>query len=55
MVWAPVRGGFLLGYLNLVQIYRNEKGSEENLSSLFVYLLLGAVIGTRLEHGLFIT
>jgi len=45
--------GFILGYLILVQIYRNEKRSEENLSSLFLYIFLGTVIGARLGHVLF--
>ena len=45
--------GFLLGHFILVQIYRDEKRSEENLSSLFLYILLGTVIGARLGHVLF--
>jgi prolipoprotein diacylglyceryl transferase len=45
--------GFLLGYLILVQIYRNERRSEQNLSSLLLYILLGTVIGARLGHVLF--
>lgn len=45
--------GFLLGYLVFLQIYRNEKRPEENLSNLFLYLLLGALIGGRLGHVLF--
>lgn len=45
--------GFILGYFILRQIYRNEERPEENLSSLFVYILLGTVIGARLGHILF--
>ena len=44
---------FLLGYLILLRIYRNEKRSEENLSSLFLYIFLGTIIGARLGHVLF--
>jgi prolipoprotein diacylglyceryl transferase len=45
--------GFVLGYLIMVQIYRNERQPEENLSRLFLYILLGTVIGARLGHVLF--
>ena len=44
---------FLLGYAIMVQIYRAEKRSEEDLSSLFTYIFLGTVIGARLGHVLF--
>ena len=45
--------GFALGYLIMVQIYRNEKRPEEHLSSLFLYVFLGTLIGARLGHVLF--
>jgi phosphatidylglycerol:prolipoprotein diacylglycerol transferase len=45
--------GFALGYVILVQIYRHERRSEQNLSSLFLYIFLGTVIGARLGHVLF--
>jgi phosphatidylglycerol:prolipoprotein diacylglycerol transferase len=45
--------GFVLGYLIMVQIYRNERRSEDNLSTLFLYILLGTLIGARLGHVLF--
>ena len=45
--------GFVLGYLIMVQIYRNERRPEENLSSLFLYIFLGTLIGARLGHVLF--
>lgn len=45
--------GFLLGYLILLRIYRNERRSEQNLSSLLLYILLGTVIGARLGHVFF--
>jgi phosphatidylglycerol---prolipoprotein diacylglyceryl transferase len=45
--------GFLSGYRVLVQIYRNETRSEENLSNLFLYIFFGTVLGARLGHVLF--
>jgi prolipoprotein diacylglyceryl transferase len=45
--------GFALGYMIMVQIYRNEKRPEEHLSSLFLYIFLGTLIGARLGHVLF--
>jgi phosphatidylglycerol---prolipoprotein diacylglyceryl transferase len=33
--------GFGLGYLIMVHIYRHEGRPQENLSSLFLYILLG--------------
>ncbi len=45
--------GFLLGYWIMAQIYRHERRREENLSSLFLYVFLGTLIGARLGHVLF--
>lgn len=45
--------GFLVAYLVVLQIYRNENRREETLSSLFLYILLGTLIGARLGHVLF--
>ena len=45
--------GFVMGYVVLLQIYRNERRQEENLSSLFTYVFLGTLIGARLGHVLF--
>ena len=45
--------GFVLGYFILVQIYRHERRPEQNLSSLFLYVFLGTLIGARLGHVLF--
>ena len=45
--------GFALGYLIMVQIYRHERRPEENLSSLFLYIFFGTLIGARLGHVLF--
>jgi len=40
--------GFLCGYLVFIRIYRREKRSEANVSSLFTYIFLGTIIGARL-------
>lgn len=45
--------GFVLGYFILVQIYRNERRPKQNLSSLFLYVFLGTLIGARIGHVLF--
>jgi phosphatidylglycerol---prolipoprotein diacylglyceryl transferase len=45
--------GFVLGYFILAKIYRHEERTEEHLSSLFSYILIGAVAGARLGHVLF--
>jgi prolipoprotein diacylglyceryl transferase len=37
----------------MAQIYRREKRSEEHLSTLFLYVFLGTLIGARLGHALF--
>lgn len=44
--------GFFLGYEIMAQIYRREQRSPENLSELFLYLMLGTIIGARLAHVL---
>ena len=45
--------GFVLGYFILVQMFRNKRRREQNLSSLFTYIFLGTLIGARLGHVLF--
>jgi phosphatidylglycerol:prolipoprotein diacylglycerol transferase len=42
--------GFFLGYMILAQFYRKECRNLDNLSDLFLYLLLGTIIGARLGH-----
>lgn len=42
--------GFLCAYFILLRIYRREKRSEANLSSLFTYMFLGTLIGARLGN-----
>src|SRR5919109_412354 len=44
--------GFFLGYAILAQFYRKECRNLDNLSDLFLYLLLGTIIGARLGHVL---
>jgi phosphatidylglycerol---prolipoprotein diacylglyceryl transferase len=53
LVWNPFALGFVLGYFILLQIYRKERRPEEHLSSLFLYIFLGTLIGARLGHVLF--
>lgn len=45
--------GFFLGYMIMVQIYRHERRSEESLSSLFLFIFLGTMLGARIGHVLF--
>jgi phosphatidylglycerol:prolipoprotein diacylglycerol transferase len=45
-------GGFLAGYKIMAQFYRRGGHPVENLSNLFVYLLVGTIIGARLGHVL---
>ncbi|HWP22891.1 MAG TPA: prolipoprotein diacylglyceryl transferase [Candidatus Binatia bacterium] len=45
--------GFALGYWIMAQIYRYERRPEENLSSLFLYIFVGTLVGARLGHVLF--
>jgi prolipoprotein diacylglyceryl transferase len=42
--------GFVVGYEIVAQFYRREGRPLENLSSLFLYLFLGTIIGARLGH-----
>lgn len=45
--------GFYLGYLIMRKFFLQEGRSEEELDRLFLYVLLGTVIGARLGHVLF--
>src|SRR5919106_2105892 len=45
--------GFFLGYEITAQFYRREERNLKNLSDLFLYLLLGTMIGARLGHVFF--
>jgi phosphatidylglycerol:prolipoprotein diacylglycerol transferase len=45
--------GFFLGHEIMAQFYRREERNLKNLSDLFLYLLLGTMIGARLAHVFF--
>lgn len=44
---------FVLGLQIMKRIYKNEGQSEESLDSLFIYSVLGIMIGARLGHVIF--
>ena len=44
---------FILGWYIMKRIYMKENLSEEKLDSLFVYTILGTMIGARLGHVIF--
>lgn len=44
---------FILGWLLMKRIYKNENETDEKLDSLFIYSVLGIMIGARLGHVLF--
>lgn len=44
---------FVLGFLITKRIYKNENQSEESLDSLFIYSVLGIMLGARLGHVIF--
>ena len=44
---------FILGYQIMKKIYSNENQSEKKLESLFMYSVLGIMIGARLGHVIF--
>lgn len=50
MMWIVA---FILGFLVTKRIYKNENQSEEVLDSLFIYSVLGIMIGARLGHVIF--
>ncbi len=45
--------GFLVAYFIGIRIWRRERRNENELSTLFVYIFLGTIIGARLGHCLF--
>jgi phosphatidylglycerol---prolipoprotein diacylglyceryl transferase len=45
--------GFVCGYQIMAQICRREGRNLDHLSELFIYLMLGTIIGARLGHVLF--
>lgn len=50
LMWAAA---FLIGWYIMKRIYKNENESEENLDALFMYSVLGIMIGARLGHVIF--
>ncbi|MCK7592039.1 prolipoprotein diacylglyceryl transferase [Subsaxibacter sp. CAU 1640] len=50
MMWIVA---FILGFFITKRIYKNEGQSEESLDSLFIYSVLGIMIGARLGHVIF--
>ena len=44
---------FILGFYITKHIYRNENQSDESLDSLFIYSVLGIMLGARLGHVIF--
>jgi prolipoprotein diacylglyceryl transferase len=50
MMWMLA---FVLGWYIMKKIYKHENQSEEKLDSLFIYSVLGIMIGARLGHVIF--
>ena len=50
MTWIVA---FILGYFIMKRIYKNENQSNESLDSLFMYSVIGIMIGARLGHVIF--
>ncbi len=44
---------FIIGFLITKRIYRHEGQSDESLDSLFIYSVLGIMLGARLGHVIF--
>jgi phosphatidylglycerol:prolipoprotein diacylglycerol transferase len=50
MMWIVA---FIIGFFIMKRIYKNEGQSDESLDSLFIYSVLGIMIGARLGHVVF--
>lgn len=50
MMWIVA---FILGFFIMKRIFKNEGQSDESLDSLFIYSVLGIMIGARLGHVIF--
>lgn len=50
MMWIVA---FIIGFFITKRIYKNEGQSNESLDSLFIYSVLGIMIGARLGHVIF--
>ncbi len=44
---------FVLGLFIMKRIYKNEKQSDESLDTLFIYSVIGIMLGARLGHVIF--
>jgi prolipoprotein diacylglyceryl transferase len=44
---------FILGFYIMKRVYKNENQSEESLDSLFMYAVIGIMLGARLGHVIF--
>ena len=44
---------FIIGFYIMKRIYKNENQTDESLDSLFIYSVLGIMLGARLGHVLF--
>jgi prolipoprotein diacylglyceryltransferase len=44
---------FAIGHYIMKKIYQKESLSEDSLDSLFMYTILGTIIGARLGHVIF--
>ncbi len=50
MMWIIA---FIIGFFIMKRIFKNEGQSDESLDSLFIYSVLGIMIGARLGHVIF--
>lgn len=50
MMWITA---FVIGFYITKRIYKNEEQSDESLDSLFIYAVLGIMLGARLGHVIF--
>ena len=50
MMWMAA---FVLGWYLMKKIYKHENQTEDKLDSLFIYSVLGIMIGARLGHVIF--
>ena len=46
-------GAFLIGFVIVRQMFREEKIPEQNLDPLLFYMIIGTIVGARLGHCLF--
>lgn len=50
MMWIVA---FILGFYIMKRIYKNENQTDESLDSLFIYSVIGIMLGARLGHVIF--